>query len=408
VILISGATQPQLYVSAERQPGGTGDVLLSGNVGDYALSRNPVSSNLFLTSKVAGISSVEIAYSTSTLTQYLQHSTADGATATVRFANGQYLSPLDLPAYLPGNGYLVTGTGGNDLLVPPPSGDQYVTGGGGVDILYLHGRIQDYDLRYVNLPAAAGHAAIAGYELVAKNGSGNIYIDVSVEFVQFRNLGSGPEQFVQEFWHVRENFYGDIPDFGGFVSHPRDAGDFYLVGTDKFDIGATQGGRLEYAYRPVDIAATGAHPAIHGYDLVALNYSGNIYIDSSIELVVMLGYGTVVPTGELPLVGPYAVLDGLGTPGDDALILPWSGDQYLVGGGGADTVYLHGNTHDYSIRSVSLTAADWHPALTGYELVADNGSGNIYIDQSTESVHFQNGQVIAYSALTGSIDLFGG
>ena len=57
---------------------------------------------------------------------------------------------------------------------------------------------------------------------------------------------------------------------------------------------------------------------------------------------------------------------------------------------------------------MKVAAANGQPAIDGYELVADNGSGNIYIDQSVETVHFQNGQYLAFHDLPAYIDPFHG
>ncbi len=92
----------------------------------------------------------------------------------------------------------------------------------------------------------------------------------------------------------------------------------------------------------------------------------------------------------MPLVQLASIIGGnpvftAGSDVNDVLYAGYSGDQYLIGAGGYDTAYIHGNTNDYTIKAVNQSASSGAPAIDGYELVANNGSGNLYVDQSTEA-----------------------
>ena len=68
---------------------------------------------------------------------------------------------------------------------------------------------------------------------------------------------------------------------------------------------------------------------------------------------------------------------------------------------------VQGDAHDYTLSSVNQGAAGGHPAIDGYELVANNGSGDLYIDGSITAVHFLDGQY-ALSSLSQHVDPFHG
>ena len=448
-------------------------VLVDGNVGDYSLSRS-YDGNFDLTHTDASRQTI-------TLGQTI---------ASVQFANGQFLAPQDLSSQISGDDTMTAGRSGDDLLKVAASGDQFVTGGDGTDNLYLHGNAQDYELAAVkqDYDPHTGNPAIDGYELIAKNGSGNIYIDGSVETIHFQNGQSSS--------------FSDLPStivISGGLPFGTDGNDVLFqnlheayqlfVGDGAVDDVYLNGNAGDYTLRLFE-GGTAALPSAHlaskavsGLELVAQNGSGALLIDSSVETIHFengqyLSYadvgayvaadpqqsqdhigiapegGSAIPqifaaSGDRVLlngnVGDYSVSrasDGafvlspaggadaaitlgqaiggvqfangqtlalqelsshtvgsdiftLGTSGDDILTVGFAGDQYVTGGDGTDALYIHGNTQDYTVATVSQDAgaSTGHPAINGYELVALNGSGNIYIDSSVEALHLQNGQM---------------
>jgi len=119
---------------------------------------------------------------------------------------------------------------------------------------------------------------------------------------------------------------------------------------------------------------------------------------------VIFGDGKFVSTGDFTLVldpGRFSLT--FGSSNNDILLAGARDIQYLSGLEGYDIAYIHGNIHDYGIRPADVDASRTHPAISGYELVAINGSGNLFIDRSVEYVHFQNGLVLSYNDLTSFI-----
>lgn len=372
---------------------GGGTVVLNGNVGDYLLSRvQPTAAS--------GATGGQVGAFLLTATNGSGAYAIEESIATVQFRNGQYLSLRDLPAYVAGSAALAAGGGADDLLFQDPSlAHQLFVGGDGSDRAYLNGNVGDYTLRSfaADTPREADGTAgshHAGLELVARNGSGALLIDGSVETVQFRNgqylsyrdIGS----YVAADADRAVDAVGIAPDgeasrslvFAGAAGPDRvllngTVGDYVLSRDAAGDFVLTQ-------------PAAGAGPA-------------GFVIGQAVD-TVRFGNGQYLSLRDLPA---FVRGDGTftaGTGADDLLVAAYAGDQYLVGGDGRDDAYLHGNTRDYAIRRVDADVTPAHPAIHGYELVAANGSGNLYVDGSTETVHFQDGQYLAFADLPAYID----
>lgn len=408
----------------------------------------------------------------------------------VQFGNGQFLSLQDLSAYMPGSDVFTVGTSGDDILKVRSSGDQYVYGGEGNDTLFLHGNARDYTIEAVKLgyDSSTGQMAIDGYELLAKNLSGNILIDKSVETLVFQDGQSTSLAALPAAILSAGNPFGSA-EHDVFYQNLSEAYQVFVGGggTDQLYL---NGNTQDYTLRPFEgdtaaIAGIGLSPVhVAGFELVSTNGSGALLVDQSVETIHFqngqyLSYGdlaayvaaapnsatdhleigvaggsTAAQTFDTP--GARALLNGnaddytlaradtgafvlaakaasgaeitlgqsvggvqfadgsilalhdlatrvagsdiftVGTASDDILKVGLTGDQYVIGGGGTDALYIHGNAQDYTIASVNLAedTAAAHPAIAGYELFANNGSGNIYIDASVETLHLQDGQSI--------------
>jgi serralysin len=374
---------------------GVDRVILGGNVQDYTLSRVPLS----------GGTSDSIGAFVLTATNGTGVYTIDENISIVQFQNGQYLSLKDLPAYVHGNADLQTGGSGNDLLfqnVNEPY--QLFVGGGGSDDVYLNGNVGDYRLQPFTAvtpqnAAGTGDQSYSGLELVATNGSGALLIDQSIAAVTFKD-----GQYLS---------YGDLHSYVAASANPSTAtldinlpGDFgeplTYAGTAGANTALLNGNVGDYT---LSRDAKGdfvldEHYATNGVEdtltlsqsVTAVEFRNGQYLSLK-DLGAYIGGSDVFTTG---------------TAGNDLLFAPKGGDSYIVGGAGTDDLFLNGNTRDYTIAAVNVAATSSHPAVDGYELLADNGSGNIYIDQSVETVHFQNGQYLAFHDLTSYIDPFHG
>ena len=374
---------------------GSDKVVLSGNVGDYSLSRAQPGST-----PDDGVGTFVLTTKNGTGAYAI-----DQNISTVQFQNGQYLSLKDLPSYVHGDASLQMGGSGDDLLFQTPSNAyELFIGGGGNDTVYLNGNVGDYTLKSFTAVTPLGEngtggQSYSGLELVGDNGSGLLLIDSSVETVQFKN-----GQYLS---------YNDLHAY--IATDTTSSSDVLNVGLDG-DFGEP----LVYQ------GASGANRALLNGNVkdytLSRDASGDFVLDehyatNGVEDTLTLTQnvegvqfhnGQYLSLKDLGAYIPGSDVFTQGTAGNDLLFLPLSGDQYVVGGAGTDNLYLNGNTHDYTIKAVDLAAANGHPAIDGYELVGDNGSGNIYIDQSTEIIHFQNGQYLAFHDLPAYVDPFHG
>lgn len=364
-------------------------VVLNGNVGDYTLSRLQPTN---LTPHASQVGAFVL-----TATNGTGSYTIEESVGGVRFQDGQYLSTHDLPAYLVGDSALRAGGDGHDVLFQDPAkAYQLFLGGAGSDDVYLNGNVGDYVLGHFTAatgPDLSGTASVdaSGPELVARNGSGALLIGSDVEFI-----------------HFRDGQYLAAGDLAAYIaSDPQHAADDLAIGFD-----GSPGSEPD---RLVDPSARVLVNGNVGDYTLSRDYLGNFLLTGSNATA-----GTVSVSEEAGAVqfanGRYLALHDLsayvagsdvytaGAGRNDVLIASTSGDQYIYGATGTDDLFLHGNTHDYTIMPVENAG----PGITGYELVANNGSGNLYIDQSVETVHFQDGQYLAFADLPAYVDPFHG
>jgi hypothetical protein len=371
--------------------GGAGTVVLNGNIGDYTLSR--LQPGAGVASEAAQIGAFVL-----TATNGSGSYTIEQSIGTVRFQNGQYLALHDLPAYVSGTSGLGYGGDGHDMFFQNRSeAYQLFVGGGGSDDVYLGGNARDYVLRHFEADTASSAGAglptihASGLELVARNGSGALLIDDSVETIHFAD-----GQYLS---------YGDVGAYVG--TDARQPNDRLAIAPDlpasTLDFSALPAG--ERVLLNGDAGDyTLSRPVYQGGDFVLAGPGGAIVLPQGIASVQFADGQYLAPQD----LGAYLQGSDVftsGSPGDDFLKVGRGSDQYVVGGDGFDNLYVLGNTHDYMLASVSRSydPNSGTPAIEGYELVAKNGSGNIYIDRTVESVHFQNGQYLAFDDLSAYI-----
>jgi len=379
---------------------GTQDrLVLNGNVQDYALTRDNgfdgyaigPSTGLFALHATNGSGTINIA------------ETID----IVQFANGQYLALHDVPAYVTGDAGIGFAGNQDDLLYQTHlSGYQFFSGGAGADTLYLNGNEADYISRAMTAISAStvthrgyadyylGNDIYSGVALTGTNGSGELLIDNSTETVVFKNgqhvqvsdllstlmPDTTGNADVLHFVPTQEPTYTE----GGLVFDGSDSAlDRLLLNGNVSDYVLSRGSRGEFVLTPHGLTGTDALVDTIGQTIDTVQFANGQYLAPHDLPAYIAGDATFTS----------------GTLGDDTLIVPNSGDQYVTGLDGSDTLYIHGNTHDYTLHPIDLAATAEHPAVNGYELVGDNGSGNLYIDQSIESIHFQNGQYLAFGDL---------
>jgi hypothetical protein len=305
----------------------------------------------------------------------------------VHFLNGQ---TLDFSA-LPGTLAASTAPAVSDQIITGDYlGSHIYVGGAGDDTLTLYGATKDYVIKAVTAYAAdapdtaVSHGqAIDGLELIATNGSGVYVIDPSIEQVLFSGGGglvshddltsqvtAAPSTVTTDTLHLRISGadYGDVI-FGGDSYNDRVLLDSFYGGTlSRDDAGDF---------------------VLNGYSYYGS--ANTLVLKESVESVQLYTGGPVFALADLPhYVSGDPTFTGT-TAANDILYNAPYGDQYLVGGAGLDSAYLSGNVKDYAIQAVNLAATATTPAVDGYELISFNGSGNIYIDQSTEVVHMQDG-----------------
>ena len=388
------------------QAGGSQDtVVLNGNVGDYTLSRvqptQQTEASFFSHDDFGTITDQQQGAFLLTATNGSGAYAIEESISTVRFEDGQYLSLKDLPAYISGDTSLEAGGGQDDILYQSRiTGYELFVGGAGNDQLYLKGNTSDYTVRTFTATTPTtdyynGDQTHHGLELISKNGSGALFIDQSVETVHFQN-----GQYLA---------YGDVT---AYVSPDHDTSNNVVQlspdGITPFNTDYTGLGEVLLNQNPSDLTLSRDG---NGNFIFTSPQTGSvataILVDSEVKTIQFLN-GQYLAVQDLPSYLKGSGVFTNGTVGDDTLITALSGDQYISGGGGIDNVYLHGNVGDYKLTSASLQANGDHQAIDGYELVANNGSGNLYIDQSTETVHFQNGQYLAFNDLPAYIDPFHG
>lgn len=312
----------------------------------------------------------------------------------VHFLYGQTLAFADLP------GAIKAGTPAPvaDQTISASYGDFHIyVGGAGTDTLVMNGALKDFTVKAITAYAAdapetatSRGQAVNGFELIATNGSGVYVVDPSIERVSF--VGDGVVNYADLAGRVAPAPAGTTTD----TLHLAVAGAGYgpvVFGGDGFN---------DRALVTFDAGYPGSLSRDAAGDFVlssAYDYYGNnetVVLKQSIETVQLYPGGPVFALADLPRYVSGDPTFTAGTAADDILYNAPSGDQYLVGGAGRDTAYLTGNVNDYAIRAVTQAATATTPAISGYELVSLNGSGNIYIDGSTETVHLQNGDFFTF------------
>ena len=380
-VLQEGSPQPTGFFAVDGSAG-QDTIQLNGNVNDYVLSRANL--NYDAPSIPARLGDFVL-----TATNGSGVYSIDGAVDTVGFQNGQYLALHELPAYISGSDALSIGGAKDDILYQSRlSGYEAFRGGDGVDQLYLYGNINDYTVRSTNAEFTGDRAdfVVSGLELVSRNGSGALFIDASVETVHFQ---SG--QYLA---------YRDIRSYVDAAT-PDPTGRTYLVLPDGLATGSLVASGSSNSDNWLLLDGNVSDFSLtrgSGGSFILSGDGMKIDFGQSIN-TVQFGNGQFLALRDLPSYIAGDPTYSTGTSSDDLLFLPLSGDQYISGGKGVDELFVHGNTYDYSLQSISVGATVYHPVIQGYELVASNGSGNIYIDHSTETVHFQNGQYLAFQDL---------
>ncbi|SEN63555.1 Matrixin [Sphingomonas gellani] len=314
----------------------------------------------------------------------------------LHFRDGQYLSLRDLSAYVSGTSTLAIGGTQNDLLYRNASYHYEIfVGGGGDDILFVDGNATDYTGRTFTGTSEPDGSRRSGFNLVARAGNAELFIDSSVEIVQFRN-----GQYLA---------LKDIPAYVG------------SAGAQAGDVHVATHGQISSSWH--SIAATGAFDTVYvegnvgDYRLsrssdgafILDNGRDPLFISQGID-VVRFGDGQYLSITDLPAY----MRGGTFTNGTDQDDLLWAGkgaDQYVLGRDGFDNLYLDHNVADYLLHPVidflvpydpyAGASVSYKPAeyITGYELVSNNGSENIYVDRSTEVIHFQDGRYLAFGDL---------
>jgi len=390
-----GVTLLAAHATGETRIDGTvgpDQLFVDGKASDYTLSRGQWSSatgavgDFVLTDRRDGANVIHVGE----------------AIDSVQFRDGQYLSLRDLPAYIPGTSTLAIGGTQNDLLYRDASRHYEIfVGGAGNDILYLDGNAADYSLRAFTGTSEPDGGHRAGFTLAARGDSAELFIDSSVETVQFRN-----GQYLS---------FKDIPAYVAMAG--AQAGDVHVVTGNQTGLGRV-------------IAATGSTDTVYvegnvGDYQVTRGAQGEFILEgktTSTSLsqgidVIKFGNGQYLSVVDLPSYMKSGSFTN-GTKQDDMLWVSTTGDQYVVGGEGTDHLYLQGNVFDYKLKPASVIAIPYDPyagasvpaggyapppPLNGYELVALNGSGNVYIDISTDVIHFQNGQYLSFEHLSSYI-----
>lgn len=379
IVVAQPGTLPDAAITGDFAYSGTAgadDLFLNGNVGDYALSR--VAENVYSGDVPSRIGDFVLTGLNGSGAFSIGESIE-----TVHFQNGQFLALHDLPAYIAGSAALSLGGGSDDQLFQSRlSGYEEFVGGAGNDQLYLKGNVNDYAVRAVSAVSAPDGTQLSGFELIGLNGSGALVIDQSVDTIHFQN-----GQYLA---------FGDITHyvraadpFGGVLHLLPDelaAGSASVTGSATVgDVLLLNGNAGDYA-----LGRDGSSGAF------VLSGDGHVVsVDQTID-TVQFGSGQYLALHDLPAYLGGSAVFTTGTDADDLLFVPLSGDQYVYGGAGRDDLYVNGNTHDYALEQVSLAANADHHAITGVELIGNNGSGNIFIDQSVETVHFQDGQYLAF------------
>jgi hypothetical protein len=310
----------------------------------------------------------------------------DDSIATVQFLNGQSVSLSDIGSAVAAD-HSATPDGVLHVVDPAllaAQGSFEVAGTDADDVLLLN-----QPARYYGLDRGASGAFVLSF------GNEHVTVDQTIDTIEF---GDGQYLALKD---LPAYIYGDASfttgTDGDDVLVAGSGGDQFLIGGGGQDLAEVHGNRHDYVLRPVDLPAHDGAPAVAGYELAAINNSGNLYVDASTEKVQWQD-GSSSAYADLPgaVIGVAATA---GTDGHDVFIANPTGDQYANGGAGVDDLYLLGNTRDYTLQQASVAATADHPAINGVELVADNGSGNIFVDQSVETVHFQNGQYLAFNDL---------
>ncbi|MBB5729104.1 hypothetical protein FHS99_001582 [Sphingomonas prati] len=383
-----------------RFDGGLGNdtFVLNGNVADYRLTRAPFG---YSASEQARVGDFILTATNGSGTYSVSQSVE-----TIRFQNGQYLSLQDLPAFIAGDPRMTLGALQDDRMYQTQvAGYQAFGGLDGNDTVYLLGSASDYAVRAMQAQApvqGGGTVRLIGVELVATNGSGSLLIDSSVETVQFRNG--------QRLAFADLDTLSAAPATPGTVLYLKLPGDpigSVTFGRDDFP-GFRSDGNADRVLLNGNVGDyTLGRPDGSTYRLT-LTTSGEdaevFNIATSIESVQFRN-GQYLALKDLAAYVNGVSTVTTGTGFDDVLILPRGGDHVLNGGAGLDAAYLQGNVNDYTLRTVSPTSVNGMP-INGFELVADNGSGNILIDRSTEVVHFENGQYLAIQDLPAYVDMF--
>jgi hypothetical protein len=387
--------------------GGAGDtVFLKGNVQDYTLRSFE---NTF-TIPGGGIGSGSINFGGGyQKTTGLELVAKNGGTLlfvspdmNVVFQNGQQLAYADVPRYVQADANTTVDhvAIGYDMRA---GFDLYATtyyGVAGDTRALLNGNVEDYTL---------SRNFVGDFVLTSKSGSRALdaVIEESVATVFF---GNGQYLSLADLpAYVSGNaVFTRAPSDGYFVARddlliPATSGDQSLIGNGGTDVAYLNGSAKDYQGKAIDLPAVDGFnqpTTLHGFELVGLNGSGNLFIDDSVE-TIRFRDGQAITFRELAAV--VAPSPETGSAGNDIFFADYGGDQYFNGGAGQDLAYIHGNVWDYRIAEVNLAATPDHPAVQGYRLIGNNGSGDIFIDQSTEYTVFQNNQYLSFEHLASFI-----
>ncbi|MBB5728148.1 hypothetical protein [Sphingomonas prati] len=359
--------------------GGAGDnrVILPGDVSDYELGRLQR-----VTYGAAQAGSFALTHHDGSASYSF-----DQSVDTIQFADGRYLALRDLPAYVAGSAALDQGGNQDDLLYQSkPAGYEVFDGARGQDDLYLNGNVSDYTVRTIIGQSDPDAIRIDGIELVSTNGSGALLIDDSVEAVHFQNgqylsfrdvaayVAAAPK--TDAVLHViREGIATDNLTVG--VAGTAAADDTLLLDRNALDYTLSRGFDGEF---------------------VLARDGGRISVSQTID-AIQFGNGQFLSLEDVPAYVRGNATFTRGTSLDDVLVVSRSGSQYMNGGAGDDDLFLNGNVRDYTLQTTRVQSPNYDQMIDGYGLFATNGSGNIYIDRSVETVHFQNGQTLAFEDL---------
>lgn len=361
---------------------GSDDLYLNGNAHDYVARSFSASTPAQTTFARAGssYSGLELIAINGSGALFV-----DTGVDTIHFRDGSQVSNAEL-----GGRLAAAPIGAPETTLIALDGDTeqplVFNGTAGADRVLLQGAPKDYTLSRSALGdfVLDQHRSTSGV-------SSTLTLSTSIETVQFRD---GSRVALADLGDVVSGSAAFSSGGGGDdLLIAAFQGDQYLVGGGGRDLAALNGNGRDYLVRAVDVGATADHPAVHGYALLAINNSGNIYIDKSTETLRFQDGSTIALSDVGASINAAATN---ATNGADYFIAAPSGEQYFAGGAGDDELFLLGNPHDYQLQPLQLAGEAARPAIDGYKLVATNGSGDIFIDRSIDLLHFQNGTTSSF------------